>query len=128
MSNRVEFVSYDGEFPNLCSGTLVLRIDGETIQMPDYCMRSGGSVWFDDDWNEHVTSGEWSVEVPAWLESLQNEIERVVNDNVRCGCCGGCVQHKGDSKSYPFYFALDNVANNIAAPTDTNKYAINLIM
>lgn len=91
MNNRVEFVSYDGEFPNLCSGTLVLRIDGETVQMPDYCMRSGGSVWFDDEWNEHVTSGEWSVEVPAWLESLQNEIERVVNDNVRCGCCGGCV-------------------------------------
>ena len=55
----VEFVSYDGDFPNLCSGTLVLRIDGEEVTFPKYCMRSGGSVWFDDEWHEHVESGEW---------------------------------------------------------------------
>lgn len=54
----VEFVSYDGDFPNLCSGTLVLRIDGEEVMFPKYCMRSGGSVWFDDEWHEHVASGE----------------------------------------------------------------------
>ena len=31
MKNRVEFVSYSGRYPNLCSGTLVLRIDGKTV-------------------------------------------------------------------------------------------------
>lgn len=36
----VEFVSYDGDFPNLCSGTLVLRIDGEKVTFPKYCMCS----------------------------------------------------------------------------------------
>lgn len=53
----VEFVSYDGRFPNLCSGTLVLKIDGVERTMPQYCMSSGGSVWFDNDWGEHVESG-----------------------------------------------------------------------
>ena len=30
----VEFVSYNGSFPNLCSGTLVLRIDGVERTFP----------------------------------------------------------------------------------------------
>ena len=28
----VEFVSYTGEFPNLCRGVLTLRIDGEEVR------------------------------------------------------------------------------------------------
>lgn len=87
----VEFVSYDGEYPNLCSGTLMLSIDGETVEFPKYCMRSGGSVWFDDEWHEHVGCGEWSVKVPEKYAHLQNEIEDCVNANVPCGCCGGCI-------------------------------------
>lgn len=42
----VEFISYNGDFPNLCSGTLVLRIDGEEVTFPKHCMRSNGSVYF----------------------------------------------------------------------------------
>lgn len=87
----VEFVSYDGDFPNLCRGTLVLRIDGEEVEFPKYCMRSGGTVWFDDECGEHVESGEWSVNVPAKYANLKDEIERCVNENVEYGCCGGCV-------------------------------------
>ena len=87
----VEFVSYDGEYPNLCSGTLMLSIDGETVEFPKYCMRSGGSVWFDDEWHEHVGYGEWSVKVPEKYAHLQKEIEDCVNSNVPCGCCGGCI-------------------------------------
>lgn len=54
-------------------------------------IRSGGSVWFDDEWHEHVESGEWSVNVPAKYANLTDEIERCVNENVEWGCCGGCV-------------------------------------
>lgn len=91
MTNRVEFVSYDGRFPNLCSGTLVLKIDGVERTMPPCCMRSGGSVTFDSDWCEHVDSGLWSVDVPDDLMDLKDEIEECVNANVPHGCCGGCV-------------------------------------
>lgn len=87
----VEFVSYDGAFPSLCSGTLVLRIDDEEVEFPKCCMYSGGSVWFDDEWNEHVGIGKWSVNVPEKYANLKDEIERCVNEHVEWGCCGGCV-------------------------------------
>lgn len=88
--DRVEFISYDGEFPNLCRGELVLKIDGEIVRL-DRCLCSGGSVWFDSDWMEHIETGEWTVNVPEKYEYLENEITEVVNENVPYGCCGGCV-------------------------------------
>lgn len=39
---RVKFVSYDGEYPNLCSGTLVLNVDGKDVTFPKYCLSSCG--------------------------------------------------------------------------------------
>lgn len=87
----IEFVSYDGRFPNLCSGTLVIKIDGVERTLPKYCMNSGGFVSFDSDWCAHVESGAWSVDVPDDLIDHKQEIEDCVNDNVPFGCCGGCV-------------------------------------
>lgn len=90
----VEFVSYDGEFPCLCCGTLVLKINGIERTMPPYCLHSGGSVWFDEDWNEHVDSGPWTIDVdelPEDLRHLKDEIEECINANIEWGCCGGCV-------------------------------------
>lgn len=55
------------------------------------CLTSGGSVWFDDDWNEYVEEGLWSVNVPDKYLDLKDEIENCVNENVPCGCCEGCV-------------------------------------
>lgn len=86
----VEFISYDGKYPNLCSGNLVLRIDGEEVTLQG-CLISGGCVSFTSDWDEVVTSGEWDVDVPKAYLAYEDEIIRVVNENVRQGCCGGCV-------------------------------------
>lgn len=88
----VEFVSYDGKFPNLCSGRLVLRINGQVRELPDGCLCSGGCVWFDDDWGDHVEHGDWTVVgLPKDLELFQTKIEECVNENIPQGCCGGCV-------------------------------------
>lgn len=87
----IEFVSYDGRFLNLCSGTLVLKIDGVERIFPKYCMSSGDSVSFDSNWCEHVESGAWSVDVPDDLIDYKQEIEDCVNANIPFGCCGGCV-------------------------------------
>lgn len=87
----VEFVSYDGKYPNLCSGQLVLKINGQVRVLPPYCLSSGGSVWFDNDWGAHVETGSWSIDLPEDLEPLRKEIEECINENIPHGCCGGCV-------------------------------------
>lgn len=87
----VEFVSYDGEYPNLCSGTLVLKINGEEVEFPKYCMHSGGRVYCDDGWNFCTEEGPWTVDVPIGYRAYQTEIENVVNEEVPWGCCGGCI-------------------------------------
>jgi hypothetical protein len=90
---RVQFVDYTGGFPNLCRGVLTLLADGKEFVFPAGSLHSGGSVWFDDDWNEHVTDGDWEVTEwpPGFPEELYEEATDVINDNVPYGCCGGCV-------------------------------------
>lgn len=90
MVKTIEFVSYDGTYPNLCSGELVLCIDGKKVNL-GCCLCSGGCVWFDEDWNEHVEEEEWSVDVPKEFEQYVEEITNIVNENVPWGCCGGCI-------------------------------------
>lgn len=84
----VEFVSYDGAYPSLCAGTLVLRIAGELVTFPKYCLMSGGCVPCEED---EVLTGEWLVAVPEKYSFCFDEIHKVVNENVPHGCCGGCL-------------------------------------
>lgn len=99
MSNNEEkhvtFVSYDGSFPNLCSGCLVLLIDGVEYKFGMFCRypkfwASGG--WFDEDYDPH--EGEWVIfeaSLPEEIRKYAREIEDVFNANVEYGCCGGCA-------------------------------------
>ena len=87
----VEFVSYNGRYPNLCSGDLIMKIDGETVKFPPYCMTSGGFCCFTAEWDEIIETGEWQVEIPERYEAYRDEILEAVNSNVRHGCCGGCL-------------------------------------
>ena len=51
-------------------------------------------MWFDDEWGEHVSDGEWSIDVddlPEQFRKYADEIDEVFNENVPQGCCGGCV-------------------------------------
>lgn len=87
----VEFVSYSGEWPNLCSGDLIVKIDGEEVNI-GRCLSSGGGCYFSSDWEEHVTKGAWEIDkLPEAYEKYRKEIEKIANENVPWGCCGGCV-------------------------------------
>lgn len=97
---HVKFISYTGEYPCLCFGNLTLEIDGIEYTFgnsnTDFASfwHSGGSVWFDDEWGEHVEGGEWSIDVddlPEQFRKYVQEIDSVFNENVEWGCCGGCV-------------------------------------
>lgn len=94
---RVEFVSYDGEYPCLCMGTLVLKIDGKIYD--NIKISSGGWCGFDEDYIDKVEEGPWIIsynsidddEELKLVKSLEKEITEVVNENIPWGCCGGCL-------------------------------------
>lgn len=77
-------------------GTLTLKIDGKEMSFKgEFC--SGGSC-FDEDWDEHVTEGDWEIDFDYhhWEElnltpEEKEEITFLFNVNVEHGCCGGCL-------------------------------------
>jgi hypothetical protein len=91
LMGAVEFVSYSGAYPNLCSGELVVKIEGRkwVIQR----LESGGSVTFDENWSENVAGGPWRIsEWPrGFPEEYKEDVVDLVNKKVSHGCCGGCV-------------------------------------
>jgi len=101
---HVEFVSYTGKYPNLCSGVLTLKIDGETVTFgnsfsnkvdyPEF-WATGGSCGFYNDYSDiYVNHEEWLInesELPTEYKVYAAEIEKVFNENVPHGCCGGCL-------------------------------------
>lgn len=103
---NVKFVSYTGEYPNLCSGILTLNIDGidytfgyshnNKNQKTDFLpfWSSGGWCGFDENWNEGVACDYWNIytdELPEQFKQYADEIDIVFNANVEYGCCGGCI-------------------------------------
>ena len=101
--NHVEFVSYTGKYPNLCSGVLTLNIDGIThtfgpqnkTPKPEFesFWHSGGSCGFAGK-SPYTNHGEWKIDVediPEQFRDYAAEIDEVFNGNVEYGCCGGCL-------------------------------------
>lgn len=94
---KIEFVSYDGKYPNLCSGTLILKVDGKNMKFDVHnaFWSSGGTCGFTDNYKEEVlTKGEWIVDphyMPEFLLPHAKEIMDILNDNIPFGCCGGCL-------------------------------------
>ena len=111
---KIEFVSYDGAYPNLCSGKLTVKIDGKEVSfgrttklwwedgkgLADYprfwC--SGGSVSLGEDYTEEVIGRcDWEMsapiekDYPSEIWKLLPDILKVMNENVEGGCCGGCM-------------------------------------
>jgi hypothetical protein len=86
-------IKYDGKWPNLCSGTLVVIANEKEWVFPSFCLESGGCVSFDEEWTEEVTHGPWIITdwPDGFPENLKFKVERLVNEQVQLGCCGGCV-------------------------------------
>lgn len=87
--SKVIFVSYDGEYPDLCSGELILCVNGKIYSSVK--LSSGGFCEISDD-EELVGKGAWDIAyAPKELADYLDEIRQVVNENIEWGCCGGCI-------------------------------------
>lgn len=102
---HVEFISYTGKYPNLCRGVLTLKIDGFEYKFGHDSYDWEAGKYKDNNFNSFWRSGggldddyipierEWLIEIeeiPDRLRMYALEIDRVFNDNVPFGCCGGC--------------------------------------
>lgn len=73
-------------------GTLIIKVNGKTYSL-EYAMISGGFICRDEDWNMWAERGDWKVDLEEYpeLKPYEEEVTRVVNENVIRGCCGGCI-------------------------------------
>lgn len=101
----IKFVSYDGAYPNLCSGTITLDVDGTTVELRHMLCSTGSVSW---EGVGEVTTGPWHLYrpdeenaefydyhvIPKDIRFTKNEldyIEDLANENIPYGCCGGCM-------------------------------------
>lgn len=98
---HVSFVSYSGDYPNLCTGLLVLLVDGVEYKFNPYIVKPTGgyypSFWssgggLDGDYCPY--QAPWNIDVSDLPEEIRKyalEIDEIFNANVPHGCCGGCA-------------------------------------
>ena len=77
--NTVKFVSYDGKYPNLCTGILILSINEK-----EYVFPKGSLI--------PPKKGQWKIyKFPkGFPPKFYSEAKKLVNENIPYGCCGGC--------------------------------------
>lgn len=107
----IEFVSYTGRFPNLCSGIFTVKINGKEVSFGhdnrnydrntytyndsnyDEFWVSGGECGEDLEYD--CTEAPWRLSVsshyPEEIANLLPELLECFNENVPYGCCGGCI-------------------------------------
>lgn len=94
---EVKFVEYTGKWPNLCRGELTLEIDGQRVtfnpfKTKGYGLCSGGSCGFNDDYTEsYINYGPWTISLPEEYKDIEKQVEKLINENIEEGCCGGCL-------------------------------------
>ena len=88
-------IKYDGEWPNLCRGNLIVCIDGVEWDFGCYSLKSGGEIQRDEEWNMWATEGPWDIW--DWPEGfpdddlLKEVVLMEINSEIPHGCCGGCI-------------------------------------
>lgn len=87
-------IEYDGKYPCLCMGKLIVFINDVKYEFPNYCLKSGGECYFLNNYeDEVVTDGEWIID--NWPDNFPKEYKEKtlekINNTIPYGCCGGCL-------------------------------------
>ena len=104
----VKFVSYQGEYPRYCDGVLTLEINGKTVVFGDDIdanydkfWDSGGEAEEDKGGGYHIYRRPWIIhkeKLPQEYQDLSEKIEQTINQNLKWGCCGGCLKRPKTNK------------------------------
>lgn len=97
----IKFISYDGEYPNLCSGKLTYSVN-DVLFEKEYVLSSGGECYWDSENQEEIiTQGKWNFthdfvkkekESERGLTKVeQKNLLSQINKQISWGCCGGCM-------------------------------------
>lgn len=104
---RVEFVDYDGMYPNLCSGALSVKLDGKLVVFkPSHKTKKDEKV-FESFWSSSdcycygkeaydkavLYLNGWTFtgdDFPEELSDYYFELCHVFAENVEAPHCGGC--------------------------------------
>lgn len=85
-------IQYDGEYPSLCMGHLIVWINGKKWDFGNYVLESGGHLTYEDG---GVVKEEWSIPDNCWPEGFPEKYKKQVlskiNQEIPHGCCGGCL-------------------------------------
>jgi len=88
-------IKYDGKWPCLCNGHLIVDIDGKRYDFGEGALCSGGSCRFDEDWNSEIEHGPWTIDEDYYPkdfpEEFKEELLEKINEEIDWGCCGGCL-------------------------------------
>ena len=86
-------IEYDGKYPCLCMGHLIVWIDDVKWDFGRYSLSGNGRIHRDEDWNMWASEGEWSIdEYPeGFPEELKEIVLSKINEEIPHGCCGGCI-------------------------------------
>lgn len=112
MNKDLEFIEYTGVYPVLCQGLLFIRLKGQVISFgedyhtskakyakntPNYPIfwESGGRC---NNKKGSVSQGPWKLksnldlmQYPEEVSDYLLDILELFNQNVKEGCCGGCL-------------------------------------
>jgi len=90
-------ISYDGSYPNKCSGTFTIARDSGQIIHLTYVLSCPGYVGFGKDYSDEIVedTGTWEYDEEVLEKALTideiEEFKRWVMDNIPTGHCGGCL-------------------------------------
>ncbi len=88
----LEFISYDGSFPNLCRGDFIINLYGRKWLLK---LKTGGSATCYGGAAEHITRAPWQLYEDYIPDDFPRDLIPAVlllaEKHVPQGCCGGCI-------------------------------------
>lgn len=94
---EIEFVGYDGKYPNLCCGVLTIKVDGVLYSLKDCLMVEG--IFCTDPYSKQYKTYPWTLDTVDFklctreINFTKEEVEyleKLCNEHIPKGHCGGC--------------------------------------